>query len=189
MFADIYDTYRIVAYYDMHIHSHFTITSFCHNAPLLNKNNILNVVCLFLIRLLVLLQMFGICFWFKFTVNISNSREINAVHEEYKQKLRDQEAFHRKQIQRQQLYVEDLQQQILRGQIKAERELENDQALINQQIQESEYLTLPLSCFHCCILSSSCWFCPRYALYYGWNFYYSLLLVFSYNCLSFENSY
>ncbi|KAL2303586.1 hypothetical protein Nmel_008861, partial [Mimus melanotis] len=80
----------------------------------------------------------NISFWFKFTVNISNSREINAVHEEYKQKLRDQEAFHRKQIQRQQLYVEDLKQQILRGQIKAEQELENDQALINQQIQENQ---------------------------------------------------
>ncbi|KAM6069131.1 stAR-related lipid transfer protein 9 [Theristicus caerulescens] len=66
------------------------------------------------------------------------SREIDAVHEEYKQKLRDQEAFHRKQIQRQQLYVEDLKQQILRGQIKAEQELENDQALINQQIQENQ---------------------------------------------------
>ncbi|XP_074440782.1 stAR-related lipid transfer protein 9 isoform X1 [Larus michahellis] len=66
------------------------------------------------------------------------SREIDAVHEEYKQKLRDQEAFHRKQIQRQQLYVEDLKQQILRGQIRAERELENDQALINQQIQENQ---------------------------------------------------
>ncbi|XP_064002606.1 stAR-related lipid transfer protein 9 [Pogoniulus pusillus] len=66
------------------------------------------------------------------------SREIDAVHEEYKQKLRDQEAFHRKQIQQQQLYVEDLKQQILRGQIKAERELENDQALINQQIQENQ---------------------------------------------------
>ncbi|XP_009996065.1 PREDICTED: stAR-related lipid transfer protein 9 [Chaetura pelagica] len=66
------------------------------------------------------------------------SREVDAVHEEYKQKLRDQEAFHRKQIQRQQLYVEDLKQQILRGQIKAERELENDQALINQQIQENQ---------------------------------------------------
>ncbi|XP_068018332.1 stAR-related lipid transfer protein 9 isoform X2 [Melanerpes formicivorus] len=65
-------------------------------------------------------------------------REIDAVHEEYKQKLRDQEAFHRKQIQRQQLYVEDLKQQILRGQIKAERELESDQALINQQIQENQ---------------------------------------------------
>ncbi|XP_047920840.2 stAR-related lipid transfer protein 9 isoform X1 [Anser cygnoides] len=66
------------------------------------------------------------------------SREIDAVHEEYQQKLRDQEAFHRKQIQRQQLYVEDLKQQILRGQIKAERELENDQALINQQMQENQ---------------------------------------------------
>lgn len=91
--------------------------------------------------------MFGIRFWFKFTVNISNSREIDAVHEEYKQKLRDQEAFHIKQIQRQQLYVEDLKQQILRGQIKAEQELENDQALINQQIQESGYLSFPLSHF------------------------------------------
>ncbi|KAM6073764.1 stAR-related lipid transfer protein 9 [Chlamydotis macqueenii] len=66
------------------------------------------------------------------------SREIDAVREEYKQKLRDQEAFHRKQIQRQQIYVEDLKQQILKGQIKAERELENDQALINQQIQENQ---------------------------------------------------
>ncbi|XP_071283383.1 stAR-related lipid transfer protein 9 [Agelaius tricolor] len=70
--------------------------------------------------------------------SLEPSREIDAVHEEYKQKLRDQEAFHRKQIQRQQLYVEDLKQQILRGQIKAERELENDQALINQQIQENQ---------------------------------------------------
>ncbi|KFV58552.1 StAR-related lipid transfer protein 9, partial [Tyto alba] len=68
----------------------------------------------------------------------SLDKEIDAVHEEYKQKLRDQEAFHRKQIQRQQLYVEDLKQQILRGQIKAEQELENDQALINQQIQENQ---------------------------------------------------
>uniref|UniRef100_A0A8C3TWV7 StAR-related lipid transfer protein 9 n=1 Tax=Catharus ustulatus TaxID=91951 RepID=A0A8C3TWV7_CATUS len=65
-------------------------------------------------------------------------KEIDAVHEEYKQKLRDQEAFHRKQIQRQQLYVENLKQQILKGQIKAEQELENDQALINQQIQENQ---------------------------------------------------
>ncbi|XP_014805644.1 PREDICTED: stAR-related lipid transfer protein 9 [Calidris pugnax] len=66
------------------------------------------------------------------------SREIDAVHEEYKQKLRDQEVFHRKQIQRQHIYVEDLKQQILRGQIRAEQELENDQALINQQIQENQ---------------------------------------------------
>ncbi|CAM4578533.1 stAR-related lipid transfer protein 9 isoform X1 [Caretta caretta] len=66
------------------------------------------------------------------------SREIDSVHEEYKQKLRDQEAFHREHIQQQQLYVEDLKQQILAGQIKAEHELEYDQALINQQIRENQ---------------------------------------------------
>ncbi|XP_025889243.1 stAR-related lipid transfer protein 9 [Nothoprocta perdicaria] len=66
------------------------------------------------------------------------SRAIDAVHEEYQQKLREQEAFHRQQIQRQQFYVEELKQQILAGQIKAERELENDQALINQQIRENQ---------------------------------------------------
>ncbi|XP_039392897.1 stAR-related lipid transfer protein 9 isoform X1 [Mauremys reevesii] len=66
------------------------------------------------------------------------SREIDSVHEEYKQKLRDQEAFHRERIQQQQLYIEDLKQQILAGQIKAERELEYDQALINQQIRENQ---------------------------------------------------
>uniref|UniRef100_A0A452ISG6 START domain-containing protein n=1 Tax=Gopherus agassizii TaxID=38772 RepID=A0A452ISG6_9SAUR len=66
------------------------------------------------------------------------SRERDSVHEEYKQKLRDQEAFHREHIQQQQLYIEDLKQQILSGQIKAERELEYDQALINQQIRENQ---------------------------------------------------
>uniref|UniRef100_A0A7M4FKI8 START domain-containing protein n=1 Tax=Crocodylus porosus TaxID=8502 RepID=A0A7M4FKI8_CROPO len=66
------------------------------------------------------------------------SRERDSVHKEYEQKLRQQEAFHREQIQRQQLFVEDLKQQILSGQIKAERELENDQALINQQIRENQ---------------------------------------------------
>ncbi|XP_042719423.1 stAR-related lipid transfer protein 9 [Lagopus leucura] len=65
-------------------------------------------------------------------------RDIDAVHEEYKKKLKEQEAFHRKQIQQQQLYVENLKQQILKGQVKAERELENDQALINQQILENQ---------------------------------------------------
>jgi len=188
MFAGIYDTYRTVACCDMHIHSYFTITSFWHKAPLLKKT-VSWMLSLSLVRWLVLLQMFGIHFWFKLTVNISNSREIDAVHEEYKQKLRDQEAFHRKQIKRQQLYVENLKQQIVRGQSKAEQELENDQALINQQIQESGYLPLPLSHFHYCILASSWCFCSSYIFYYGWNFYYALLLVFSYNCLTLENSY
>uniref|UniRef100_A0A8C9EI02 START domain-containing protein n=1 Tax=Pavo cristatus TaxID=9049 RepID=A0A8C9EI02_PAVCR len=82
--------------------------------------------------------MFGIFFLFEFIVNVSNSRDIDTVHEDYKKKLKEQEAFHRKQIQQQQLYVEDLKQQILRGQVKAERELENDQALINQQVLENQ---------------------------------------------------
>lgn len=86
--------------------------------------------------------MFGIFFLFKLIANILNCRDIDAVHEEYKKKLKEQEAFHRKQIQQQQLYVENLKQQILKGQVKAERELENDQALINQQILESKYLPL-----------------------------------------------
>uniref|UniRef100_A0A8C8SWH8 StAR-related lipid transfer protein 9 n=1 Tax=Pelusios castaneus TaxID=367368 RepID=A0A8C8SWH8_9SAUR len=64
--------------------------------------------------------------------------KIDALHEEYKQKLSDQEAFHREHIQQQQLYVEDLKQQILAGQIKAEQELEYDQTLINQQIRENQ---------------------------------------------------
>ncbi|XP_075783354.1 stAR-related lipid transfer protein 9 isoform X2 [Pelodiscus sinensis] len=68
----------------------------------------------------------------------AETREIDAIHEEYRQKLRDQEAFHREHIQQQQLYVEDLKQQILTGQIKAEQELEYDQALINQQIRENQ---------------------------------------------------
>ncbi|XP_074853178.1 stAR-related lipid transfer protein 9 [Carettochelys insculpta] len=66
------------------------------------------------------------------------SREIDAVHEEYRQKLRGLEVFHREQIQQQQLYIEDLKQQILAGQLKAEQELEYDQALINQQIRENQ---------------------------------------------------
>lgn len=138
MFSGIYDTYRVAACCDVHIHSYeFVIIHLYWTKQHLE-------CCLSFFRKMTRFITNNICFWFKFTVNISNSREIDAVHEEYKQKLRDQEAFHRKQIQRQQLYVEDLKQQILRGQIKAERELENDQALINQQIQESGYLPLPL---------------------------------------------
>lgn len=117
--------------------------------------------------------MLGIFSCFKFIVNISNSREIDAVHEEYQQKLRDQEAFHRKQIQRQQLYVEDLKQQILRGQIKAEQELENDQALINQQIQESRYPPPALSHF----LSITEFFHPLYILWCCFFFVLVMLCV------------
>ncbi|XP_030069556.1 stAR-related lipid transfer protein 9 [Microcaecilia unicolor] len=67
-----------------------------------------------------------------------DKRNLDAVHEEYRQKLKDLETLYRHQVQQQQLYVEDLKQQILAAQIKAEQELENDQALINQQIKENQ---------------------------------------------------
>nr|XP_033807000.1 stAR-related lipid transfer protein 9 [Geotrypetes seraphini] len=63
---------------------------------------------------------------------------LDALHKEYRQKLKDLEAFYRQQIEQQQLYVEDLKQQILAAQIKAEQELDYDQTLINQQIKENE---------------------------------------------------
>ncbi|XP_053141856.1 stAR-related lipid transfer protein 9 isoform X2 [Hemicordylus capensis] len=56
----------------------------------------------------------------------------NAVNEEC------QPVFHSRKIQQQQLYVEELQQQILDGQIQAEQELEHDEAAINQQIRENQ---------------------------------------------------
>lgn len=128
------------------------------------------------------------------------------MHEEYKKKLKEQEAFHRKQIQQQQLYVEDLKQQILKGQVKAERELENDQALINQQILESKYLPLShfssiialFHPFHVFVLVRLCivvevvvvvvvtlsGFFVVVAIVF-----YSTVIIFSYNHLSFENNY
>ncbi|XP_007933516.1 stAR-related lipid transfer protein 9 [Orycteropus afer afer] len=51
---------------------------------------------------------------------------------------RDGEASHKARIQQQQCYVDDLRQQILAGQIRAERELEFDQAHINQQIKDNQ---------------------------------------------------
>ncbi|XP_006883276.1 PREDICTED: stAR-related lipid transfer protein 9 [Elephantulus edwardii] len=51
---------------------------------------------------------------------------------------KDGETSHRVQIQHQQLYVEDLRQQILTGQLRAEQELEFDQAHINQQIEDNQ---------------------------------------------------
>uniref|UniRef100_A0A670HZV7 StAR-related lipid transfer protein 9 n=1 Tax=Podarcis muralis TaxID=64176 RepID=A0A670HZV7_PODMU len=62
----------------------------------------------------------------------------DAVHEDCQSKLKNQEVLHSKEIQKQQQYVEKLQQQILDGQIKAEQELEHDQAIINQWIKENQ---------------------------------------------------
>ncbi|XP_066474798.1 stAR-related lipid transfer protein 9 [Tiliqua scincoides] len=62
----------------------------------------------------------------------------NAVSEESQPKLKNQEVLHSRKIRQQQQYVEELQRQILVGQIKAEQELEHDQAAINQQIRENQ---------------------------------------------------
>ncbi|XP_012622019.1 stAR-related lipid transfer protein 9 isoform X1 [Microcebus murinus] len=51
---------------------------------------------------------------------------------------RDGETSHKAQIQQQQCYVNDLRQEILAGQIRAEKELEFDQACISQQIKENQ---------------------------------------------------
>ncbi|XP_062974518.1 stAR-related lipid transfer protein 9 [Elgaria multicarinata webbii] len=66
------------------------------------------------------------------------SEQRDPLHEECQPKLKNQEVLQSREIQQQQLYVEELQQQILDGQIKAERELEHDQAVINQQIRENQ---------------------------------------------------
>ncbi|XP_078190152.1 stAR-related lipid transfer protein 9 isoform X6 [Callithrix jacchus] len=55
---------------------------------------------------------------------------------------RDGETSHSAQIQQQQSYVEDLRKQILAEEIKAERELELDQACISQQIKENQQCLL-----------------------------------------------
>ncbi|XP_053239799.1 stAR-related lipid transfer protein 9 isoform X3 [Podarcis raffonei] len=67
-----------------------------------------------------------------------SSEQRDALHEECQPKLKNQEVLHSKEIQKQQQYVEKLQQQILDGQIKAEQELEHDQAIINQWIKENQ---------------------------------------------------
>ncbi|KAL8169480.1 UNVERIFIED_CONTAM: hypothetical protein K2H54_050065 [Gekko kuhli] len=71
-------------------------------------------------------------------IKLSNSKQVVAIHEECELKEKNKEVHHSKKLQKQLLYVEELQQQILDGKIKAEQELEHDQAVINQQTRENE---------------------------------------------------
>lgn len=80
---------------------------------------------------------------FKLLIKFSNSEQKNAVSKVSQPKLKNTEVLHNRKIQQQQQYVEELQQQILDGEIKAEQELEHDQAAINQQIREGEILFNP----------------------------------------------
>ncbi|XP_069807137.1 stAR-related lipid transfer protein 9 isoform X2 [Dendropsophus ebraccatus] len=69
---------------------------------------------------------------------ISNTSNSESPPEEYQQRLKELEATYRTQIEEQQKYVEDLKSQIQTAQVKGEKELEDEQCLINQQIQEDE---------------------------------------------------
>ncbi|XP_077178851.1 stAR-related lipid transfer protein 9 isoform X2 [Paroedura picta] len=65
-------------------------------------------------------------------------KQVAAIHEECQLKEKNKEVHHSRKLQKQLLYVEELQQQILDGKIKAEQELEHDQAVINQQTRENQ---------------------------------------------------
>ncbi|XP_042311971.1 stAR-related lipid transfer protein 9 isoform X2 [Sceloporus undulatus] len=75
---------------------------------------------------------------YSFSPPETKSEQREAVHKECQPKQKSQEILQRNEIQQQQLYVEELQQQILDGEIKAEQELEHEQAVINQQIKENQ---------------------------------------------------
>ncbi|XP_051829615.1 stAR-related lipid transfer protein 9-like [Antechinus flavipes] len=68
--------------------------------------------------------------------SVLEDRRVRDVSEAYHQKHMDQAVSHRTQIRQQKRLVKDLRQDILVGQIRAEQELEFDQALINQQIKD-----------------------------------------------------
>lgn len=69
---------------------------------------------------------------------ILNTRNSESPSDEYQQGFRKSEETYRKQIEEQKKYVEDLKSQIQTAQLKEEKELEQEQSLINQQIQENE---------------------------------------------------
>ncbi|KAM5129346.1 stAR-related lipid transfer protein 9 [Mantella aurantiaca] len=69
-------------------------------------------------------------------LNTSNSTE--TVSLEYQQRIADQESSYQQKVEEQQRYVEDLKRQIQVAQVKGERELEQEQTLLNQKIQEDQ---------------------------------------------------
>ncbi|XP_060118123.1 stAR-related lipid transfer protein 9 isoform X2 [Heteronotia binoei] len=69
---------------------------------------------------------------------ISLPKQVLAIDEECQPKEKNKEIHHSRKLQKQLLYVEELQQQILDGKIKAEQELEHDQAVIDQKTRENQ---------------------------------------------------
>ncbi|XP_063174368.1 stAR-related lipid transfer protein 9 [Candoia aspera] len=75
---------------------------------------------------------------FKIFFTFSSKKPSDRAYEECQPKLKNHAILQNTEIQQQQQYVEELQQQILDGQVKAEQELKNDQAVINQQVRENQ---------------------------------------------------
>ncbi|XP_062824196.1 stAR-related lipid transfer protein 9 isoform X2 [Anolis carolinensis] len=75
---------------------------------------------------------------YSFSPPETKSEQREAVHEECHLKRKNQAILQKREILQQQLYVEELQQQIFDGEIKAAQELEHDQVIINQQIKETQ---------------------------------------------------
>ncbi|XP_048340096.1 stAR-related lipid transfer protein 9 isoform X2 [Sphaerodactylus townsendi] len=71
-----------------------------------------------------------------------SSKQVDTSREECQPKEKNKDFRRSRKLQKQLLYVEELQQQILDGKIKAEQELEHDQAVINQQIRENQQLLI-----------------------------------------------
>ncbi|CAH2328525.1 stAR-related lipid transfer 9 [Pelobates cultripes] len=71
-----------------------------------------------------------------------NARNTDPLNPEHQQKLRDLEAFYQQQVEEQQRYVQDLKTQIAAAQIKGEKELEQEQSLINKLINENQQWVL-----------------------------------------------
>ncbi|KAM8920862.1 stAR-related lipid transfer protein 9 [Pelodytes ibericus] len=67
-----------------------------------------------------------------------NGRELDPPTEEYRQKLKNLEAFYQERVEEQQRYVLDLKRQIQSSQIRGEKELEQEQSLINQLVKENQ---------------------------------------------------
>ncbi|KAM3850912.1 stAR-related lipid transfer protein 9 [Vipera latastei] len=73
-----------------------------------------------------------------YSAEAESNEQRDLAYEECQPKLKNHEILQSREIQHQQQYIEELQQQILDGQIKAEQELERDQAVIDRQIRENQ---------------------------------------------------
>ncbi|XP_072284062.1 stAR-related lipid transfer protein 9 [Pyxicephalus adspersus] len=69
---------------------------------------------------------------------LNTSASTETLSEKYQQQIKDLESSYQQQVEEQQKYVKDLKRQIRVAQVKGEKELEQEQILLNQQIQENQ---------------------------------------------------